>query len=141
MSSNRERKKRQKEQNRLAHSNNGAAASLQPQLEDRASNDSSSIIRHGAGKIETFELKESELQQLENDTWGGRFFDIGINCVTVAFTIGTCIAASNQMKEEYEVGLKIIFFICCIGSFFSFCWAYKRSQERKELFNRIRERD
>lgn len=139
MSSNRERKKRQKEQNRLAHSNNGAAASLQPQLEDRASNDSS-IIRHGAGKIETFELKESELQQLENYTWGGRFFDFGITGVSVAATIITSMVADNNMNATVKGVFLLTMIVCIIGGIVCFYLAYERSKERKEFFKRIRER-
>ena len=140
MSSNRERKKRLKEQNRLAHSNNGAAASLQPQLEDRASNDSSSIIRHGAGKIETFELKESELQQLENYTWGGRFFDFGITGVSVAATIITSMVADNNMNATVKGVFLLTMIVCIIGGIVCFYLAYERSKERKEFFKRIRER-
>lgn len=143
MSSNRDRKKQQK---RLLKSNNYANVNIQPansqtqQTEERTVNDSSSIIRHGAGNLETFELRESELEKLESYTWGGRFFDFGINCVTVAFTIVTSILSSDKMNETVRGVFILLLIFCIFGGFVFFYLAYTRSVERKKFFKCIRER-
>jgi len=143
MSSNRDRKKRQR---RLLKSNDLNNESVPPttflpqQTEERTVNDSGSIIRHGAGNLETFELRESELEKLENYTFGGRFFDFGINCVTVAFTIVTSILSSDKMNETVRGVFILLLIFCIFGGFVFFYLAYTRSVEREKFFKCIRER-
>lgn len=115
-------------------------ASQPVQVEDRIVDDSSNIIRHGAGKLETFELKESELEKIENDTWGGRFFDLAINCFTLGATTGTSLVASKEMDETVKVIFSSLFVICIIGLFVFSYLAFSRSKARRELFRMIRER-
>lgn len=143
MSSNRDRKKQQK---RLLKSNNYANVNIQPansqtqQTEERTVNDSSSIIRHGAGNLETFELRESELEKLESYTWGGRFFDFGLNGVTVAITILISMFSSENMNETVKGVFIVLLIICSVGGLVCFRLAYLRSKERTTFFKCIRER-
>ena len=143
MSSNRERKKKSKLEamRPSAQDLSRPSVSSQPhEIVERAVNDSGSIIRHGAGKLETFELRESELEKIESYTWGGRYFDFGINCLSVAVTVITSMLASEKMNEIVKGIFIFLFVICIIAAIVLFCLAYEKSEERKELFKLIRER-
>lgn len=142
MSSNRDKKKKLKLDGKKMPTQviSRPSAPRPHEIVERTVNDSASIIRHGAGKLETFELRESELEKIESYTWGGRYFDFGINCLTVAVTIVTSIVATNNMNEIVK-GIFIFLFVTCIIAGVVLFWlAYERSKERKELFKRIRER-
>ena len=106
---------------------------------EKGSNDSS-IIRHGAGQLETFELRESELEKIEKDMWGGRFFDFGINCVTIGVTIIVAILSCDKMKEDIKAYFNFALVLCVFAAIFFFYRAYERNEERKELFKKIRNR-
>lgn len=107
--------------------------------EERGSNDSS-IIRHGAGQLETFELRESELEKIENNIWGGRFFDFGINCVTIAVTLLVTIITCDDMKTDIRAYFNFALVLCILGAVVFFYKSYELHQERKDLFQKIRNR-
>ena len=142
MSSNRDRKKKLKKEAQSLT----VCASVQPVqsqsrlAEERTANDSVSIIRHRTGNLETFELTESELDKIENDIWGGRYFDFAITSVTLGITILifllSCDSINNYVRTVFIALLIICMFVCPV----CFYKAYTRHHERKELFRRIRER-
>ena len=142
MTSKRDRKKIE----RLRRHISQMSDSVQPSPEniavatdERGSTDSS-VIRHGAGQLETFELRESELEKIENNTWGGRFFDFGINCVTIAVTLLVTIVTCENMRENIKAYFNFALVLCVIGAIVCFYKAYELHQERKELFQKIRNR-
>ena len=106
---------------------------------EKGSNDSS-IIRHGAGQLETFELRESELEKIEKDMWGGRFFDFGINSVTIGVTIIVAILSCDNMKEDIKAYFNFALVLCIFAAIIFFYKSYERNEERKELFKKIRNR-
>ncbi len=142
MSSNRDKKKKLKlDVKRAQTQGQGMPSAPQPQeIVERTVNDSGSIIRHGAGKLETFELRESELEKIESYTWGGRYFDFAINGLTVAVTVLTSMLASDNMNEIVKGIFIFLFVTCIIAALVLFRLAHEKSKERKELFKRIRER-
>lgn len=142
MSSKRDRKKKEKREAQSLAANASAqqSQSLSHQVEERTANDSVSIIRHGAGSLETFELRESELDRIENDTWGGRYFDIAMTCLSYIITILIFLNSSDKINNIVRIGFYAFLMICVFFCPCCFYKAYTRHGERKELFRHIRER-
>lgn len=142
MSSKRDRKKKEKREAQSLAANASAqqSQSLSHQVEERTANDSVSIIRHRTGNFETFELTESELDKIENDIWGGRYFDFGITSVTLGITILTFLLSCDSINNYVRTLFFALLIVCVFACPFCFYMANTRHQERKELFRRIRER-
>lgn len=101
----------------------------------------SEIVRHGPGTFESFTLRENELEKIENYTWGGRFFDFGITCVSVFVALLIAVTTCENMKVDIRAYFNFAMVICVIGGIAFFIQAYRRSKDRKEFFKRIRERE